>query len=99
MNECASAVREHFGILPLLFQAERLFEHGLYKEALGIAKRCLLLAPTNAELLNFAGVCALKIGDPVGAEDFLLKAAGIERAYAAPQLNLGLVCEKQNRME
>ena len=83
----------------LLQQAERLFGQSQYRQALEIARLCLTLAPQNIGLLNFAGVCAISLGDLDGAEQFWRQA--ITRGCAIPEtyFNLGLLLAKSQRQE
>lgn len=52
----------------LLQQAQHLLAQGQHRQALLIVQGCLAQTPQNAGLLNFAGVCAISLGDQEGAE-------------------------------
>ncbi|MFA7242137.1 MAG: tetratricopeptide repeat protein [Sulfuricellaceae bacterium] len=83
----------------LLQQAQRLFAQGRHRQALLIVQDCLTLAPQNADLLDFAGVCAISLDDREGAEQFWRRAIALDRATPETYFNLGLLLAKRQQQE
>lgn len=75
-----------------------LCQRGHFKEALEQTQALLAEAPTNASLLNLAGVCARAIGDLVKAESMFQSAISVEPSYANAHCNLGLALHDLERL-
>jgi len=83
----------------LLQQAQRLFSQGRYRQALELAGHGLTLAPQNADWLNFAGVCAINLGDQDAAETLWRRAIALDCAPAETYFNLGLLLARRSHKE
>jgi len=83
----------------LLQQAQRLFSQGRYRQALELAEHGLSLAPQNAGWLNFAGVCAINLGEQDAAEAFWRRAIALGQALAETYFNLGLLLAQRRHKE
>lgn len=82
-----------------LQQAERLFTQGRHRQALGVLEQCLARDPQNVGLLNFAGVCAVALGDQDGAEQLWRQAIALDGALPETYFNLGLLLAKRRQKE
>jgi len=83
----------------LLQQVQRLFSQGRYRQALELAGSGLTLAPQNADWLNFAGVCAIHLGEQDAAETFWRRAIALGCAPAETYFNLGLLLAQRHHKE
>lgn len=81
----------------LLQDAEQAFIQGEHQQALLLARHCLGIEPHNPALLNFAGVCAITLGDQREAEAFWRRSAEIDPSNPTTHFNLGLLLSKRHQ--
>ncbi|MES2353485.1 MAG: tetratricopeptide repeat protein [Pseudomonadota bacterium] len=81
--------------IALVQQAQLLFSQGRMQQALQITIRILTIDPHNGALLNFAGVCAIRLDDYEQAEHFWRQAIISNPESPEAYFNLGLLLAKR----
>jgi tetratricopeptide (TPR) repeat protein len=102
MSEAESGFATQSGsasVAALIELAGRLHFQRKYQEALRLITNCLNLAPRNAALWNFAGVCAAELDRHGQAERCWRRAISIDPTLPEVHFNLGLMFARTKRAD